>query len=63
MLLGEKSQLYNKIILTQYNTLLLEKQDQQHKSNVELREENNMLHKKGHSYRDNTIFDKNIGLK
>ena len=43
-------------------TLLLEKQDQQHKSNVELREENVMLHKKGQSYIDNTVFKKNIGL-
>ena len=43
-------------------TRLLEKQDQQHKSNVELREENLMLHKKGQSYIDNTVFKKNIGL-
>ena len=51
-----------KIIIIQHNTLLLEKQDQQYKSNVELREENVMLQKKGQSYRDNTVFKKNIGL-
>ena len=49
-------------IIIQHNTLLQEKQDQQHKSNVELREENVMLYKKGQSYRDNTVFKKNIGL-
>ena len=58
-----KNSYITKIIIIQHNTLLLEKQDQQHKSfNVELREENVMLHKKGQSYRDNTVFKKNIGL-
>lgn len=32
--------------ISHQNTLLLEKQDQQHESNVELREENVMLQKK-----------------
>ena len=59
---GGKNSYITKIIIFQHNTLLLEKQDQQHKSNVELREENVMLHKKGQSYRDNTVFKKNIGL-
>ena len=57
-----KNSYITKIIIIQHNTLLLEKQDQQHKSNVELREENVMLHKKGQSYIDNTVFKKNIGL-
>ena len=60
---GGKNSYITKIIIIQHNTLLLEKQDQQHKSNVELNvRENVMLHKKGQSYRDNTVFKKNIGL-
>lgn len=42
--------------ISHQNTLLLEKQDQQHESNVELREENVMLQKKvKHLYKVNPV--------
>ena len=54
---GGKNSYITKIIIIQHNKLLLKKQDQQHKSNVELREENVMLHKKGQSYSSRKILD------
>ena len=54
---GGKNSYITKIIIIQHNKLSLKKQDQQHKSNVELREENIMLHKKGQSYSSRKILD------
>ena len=54
---GGKNSYITKIIIIQHNKLSLKKQDQQHKSNVELREENVMLHKKGQSYSSRKILD------
>ena len=54
---GGKNSYITKIIIIQQNKLSLKKQDQQHKSNVELREENVMLHKKGQSYSSRKILD------